>query len=67
MSREFHRYDINRTEIAELRDSGVVIRDVSDALELLAMAGARTLAIRADQIVPAFFSLRSGALDPRKP
>ncbi|MCX7026554.1 MAG: DUF4180 domain-containing protein [Spirochaetes bacterium] len=45
--------------VAELVGKGVQITDVSDALDLMANAGARSIVVREEHLAPEFFRLSS--------
>ena len=56
-------YDAGATRVAELQMEGIVIREVQDALDLLANAyyqGAEGIIISEENLTPGFFDLSSG-------
>jgi hypothetical protein len=50
---------IGKTSVAELKSAGIEIRDVQDALDMIAEAGALgagSLVIRKENLIPDFFN-----------
>lgn len=55
--------EINGNKMAVLRSVGVIIQETQDALDLLAEAAylnSHKIIINEDQVIPAFFALKSG-------
>ena len=57
---ELLRHGTGDETIAELRGEGVLVSNTGDALDLIGNAGARSIVLRAGQLHPDFFKLRTG-------
>jgi hypothetical protein len=57
---EFRSHGTGDEAIAELLGEGIIVSSTSAALDLIGNAGAQNIVLRAEQLHPDFFKLRTG-------